>query len=183
MVKDFMKICSVVFVVAFLTGCASGGIRARSYVDVRERVDQNREGNQGYLMGSAPVEQKEHRKTRKVYVLEFTKELPKDQQVPSENIQPSTSTEESSYEEPYLREEPRSRIELPRFEEDETEFFQASAGSMTEYTVEKGDTLQKVSKKVYGSYSKWTKIFDANKDVLKDPNQIKPGMVLKIPQE
>ncbi|MBF0618913.1 MAG: LysM peptidoglycan-binding domain-containing protein [Candidatus Omnitrophica bacterium] len=49
------------------------------------------------------------------------------------------------------------------------------------YTVQKDDTLQKISKKLYGSFSKWTKIYDANKDVIKDPNFVKPGVVLKVP--
>lgn len=49
------------------------------------------------------------------------------------------------------------------------------------YTVQKDDTLQKIAKKVYGSYSKWTKIYDANRDVIKDPNFLKPGKVLTIP--
>ncbi|MBF0595345.1 MAG: LysM peptidoglycan-binding domain-containing protein, partial [Candidatus Omnitrophica bacterium] len=56
-----------------------------------------------------------------------------------------------------------------------------AADKPVEYKVEKDDTLQKISKKVYGSYSKWTKIYDANKDVIKDPNRLKPGITLKIP--
>jgi nucleoid-associated protein YgaU len=57
----------------------------------------------------------------------------------------------------------------------------ARAQSFQEYTVEKGDTLQKISKKFYDSYSKWPGIYEANKDVIADPNNIKPGIVLQIP--
>ncbi len=50
------------------------------------------------------------------------------------------------------------------------------------YVVQKGDTLQKISDKVYGTTKVWKKIFDANKDVLGDSNKIKPGQELVIPE-
>lgn len=53
--------------------------------------------------------------------------------------------------------------------------------AMKTYTVVKGDTLSAIAKKLYGHASEYMKIFDANKDVLKDPNKIFPGQVLKIP--
>jgi nucleoid-associated protein YgaU len=49
------------------------------------------------------------------------------------------------------------------------------------YTVEKGDTLSKIAKHHYGDANKWRKIFDANTDILKNPDRIFPGQVLKIP--
>jgi nucleoid-associated protein YgaU len=49
------------------------------------------------------------------------------------------------------------------------------------YTVQSGDTLSKISKQFYGDANSYMRIFDANKDQLKDPNVIKPGQVLKIP--
>ncbi|NIF17254.1 peptidoglycan-binding protein LysM [Pantoea sp. Cy-639] len=49
-------------------------------------------------------------------------------------------------------------------------------------TVEKGDTLSAISKKVYGDANKYNKIFEANKPMLKDPNKIYPGQVLRIPE-
>jgi nucleoid-associated protein YgaU len=57
----------------------------------------------------------------------------------------------------------------------------AANGTAEQYVVQKDDTLQKISKKLYGSYSKWTVIYDENRDVIKDPNFLKPGKVLKIP--
>ncbi|OGX17785.1 MAG: hypothetical protein A3K83_06695 [Omnitrophica WOR_2 bacterium RBG_13_44_8b] len=56
-----------------------------------------------------------------------------------------------------------------------------SAGTFVKYTVQKGDTLQKISQKTFGTTKKWMKIYDANRDVLKGPNQIYPGQVIKIP--
>lgn len=49
------------------------------------------------------------------------------------------------------------------------------------YTVKAGDTLSKISKQFYGDANRYQKIFEANRDQLKDPDTIKPGQVLKIP--
>ncbi|MBF8669249.1 peptidoglycan-binding protein LysM [Pseudomonas putida] len=48
-------------------------------------------------------------------------------------------------------------------------------------TVEKGDTLSAISKKAYGDPNKYQKIFEANKPMLKHPDKIYPGQVLRIP--
>jgi nucleoid-associated protein YgaU len=44
-----------------------------------------------------------------------------------------------------------------------------------------GDTLSKISKRYYGDASLYMKIFEANRNVLKDPNLIKVGQKLRIP--
>ena len=49
------------------------------------------------------------------------------------------------------------------------------------WTVKSGDSLSKIAKRAYDDGNKYMKIFEANKDVLKDPNAIKPGQKLKIP--
>ncbi|HET7294413.1 MAG TPA: LysM peptidoglycan-binding domain-containing protein [Vicinamibacteria bacterium] len=49
------------------------------------------------------------------------------------------------------------------------------------WVVQAGDSLSKVAKRCYDDGNKYMKIFEANKDILKDPNQIKPGQKLKIP--
>ncbi len=49
------------------------------------------------------------------------------------------------------------------------------------YTVKKGDYLSKIAKEVYGDASKYNVIFEANKPMLKDPDLIYPGQVLRIP--
>jgi nucleoid-associated protein YgaU len=51
------------------------------------------------------------------------------------------------------------------------------------YTVQKGDTLSKISKQFYGDANKYMKIFDANKPMLSDPNKIYPGQNLRIPPQ
>ncbi|MGA7616501.1 MAG: LysM peptidoglycan-binding domain-containing protein [Thermoanaerobaculia bacterium] len=49
------------------------------------------------------------------------------------------------------------------------------------HEVVKGDTLSAIAKKYYGNAGKYTKIFEANRDILDDPDRIKVGQKLKIP--
>ena len=49
------------------------------------------------------------------------------------------------------------------------------------YTVVKGDTLSGIAKKEYGNANQYMKIFEANKPMLKDPDKIYPGQLLRIP--
>jgi nucleoid-associated protein YgaU len=49
------------------------------------------------------------------------------------------------------------------------------------YTVKSGDTLSRIAKDQLGDANAYTKIFEANRDQLSDPDKIKPGQVLKIP--
>ena len=51
------------------------------------------------------------------------------------------------------------------------------------YTVKSGDTLSKISKEMYGDANKYNQIFEANKPMLKDPDKIYPGQVLRIPAD
>ena len=52
---------------------------------------------------------------------------------------------------------------------------------MKTYTVQSGDTLSEIAKRELGSANKYMEIFNANRDLLNDPNKIQPGQVLKIP--
>ena len=56
----------------------------------------------------------------------------------------------------------------------------AAAAGRT-YTVKAGDTLSAIAKAQLGSASEYMKIFEANRDQLSDPDEIKPGQVLNIP--
>jgi nucleoid-associated protein YgaU len=51
------------------------------------------------------------------------------------------------------------------------------------YVVRKGDTLSAIAQKHYGKASKYMKIFEANRPMLKDPDKIYPGQSLRIPPE
>ena len=49
------------------------------------------------------------------------------------------------------------------------------------YVVKPGDSLSKIAQQVYGDLNRWTEIFEANKDQIKDPNVISAGMKLRLP--
>lgn len=63
---------------------------------------------------------------------------------------------------------------------------QATTGTQqpqtTTYTVQSGDTLSAIAKRFLGNANDYMEIFNANRDQLSDPDKIKPGQVLKIPQ-
>lgn len=49
------------------------------------------------------------------------------------------------------------------------------------HEVKKGDTLSKIAQQYYGDASLYMKIFEANQDILTNPNLIKVGQKLRIP--
>jgi nucleoid-associated protein YgaU len=49
------------------------------------------------------------------------------------------------------------------------------------HTVVSGDTLSKIAKQHLGDANAWPRIFEANRDVLDNPDRIFPGQVLRIP--
>ncbi len=49
------------------------------------------------------------------------------------------------------------------------------------YEVKPGDSLSRIAKAEYGNANEWNRIYEANKDILKDPDKIYPGQKLKIP--
>lgn len=69
--------------------------------------------------------------------------------------------------------------------EDKPDFSNVQSGSSSTatriYEVQSGDSLSKIAKAEYGNANEWTRIFEANKDILKDPNKIFPGQKLRIP--
>ena len=56
-------------------------------------------------------------------------------------------------------------------------------GNAKTYTVAAGDSLSKIAKQQYGNASHWRKIFEANRDQISNPDLIRPGQVLKIPND
>jgi nucleoid-associated protein YgaU len=55
------------------------------------------------------------------------------------------------------------------------------AAQVKTYEVQPGDSLSKIAKRVYGNANDWPKIFEANRDQIKNPDLIHPGQKLKLP--
>jgi len=51
------------------------------------------------------------------------------------------------------------------------------------YEVKSGDTLSGIAESMYGDANKYPQIFEANKPMLSDPDEIYPGQKLVIPAE
>jgi LysM repeat protein len=50
------------------------------------------------------------------------------------------------------------------------------------YVVVSGDNLSRIAKQLYGDANKWRAIYEANRSVIKNPDLIYPGQVLRIPE-
>jgi nucleoid-associated protein YgaU len=58
-----------------------------------------------------------------------------------------------------------------------------TTGNTTDtYVVVSGDSLSKIAKRQYGDMNQWRRIYEANRDQIKDPDLIHPGQKLKIPR-
>ena len=56
-----------------------------------------------------------------------------------------------------------------------------AAQTQRDYTIQSGDSLSKIAREFYGNANDWQKIYQANKDKIKDPNMIYPGQKIIIP--
>lgn len=186
------RFLTVGFLALTAVGCQSlKGVETRGYVMNQQRVDQQLEGNAGYIFGTPQFTPPE-KETRKVFVVEVSKEA----EVPDVLMRTETETvtEETVAAEPppaprqvreVAEEEP---LRLPSFddprlavEEPRPQAPVSIPKNTVEYTVQKSDTLQKISKQFYDTYRKWPQIYEANRDRMSDPNKLKEGMVLRIP--
>jgi nucleoid-associated protein YgaU len=50
------------------------------------------------------------------------------------------------------------------------------------YTIQSGDSLSKIAKRYYGDAMKWPDLFEANKEVIKNPDLIYPGQTIRVPK-
>lgn len=171
-----MKYCLLILSFVFLlTGCV-----VRTYPVTKDRVDQNLGvGNRGYLKGEVPAgEVKERKTTRTSQIVEVElyppirfEKMPKPKPIETKPIGPVEKTQDQQVwgNRGYI-----TQSETPEIVEPTT---------LEKYTVQKKDTLQKISQKFYGTSKKWNKIYEANKDILRGPNKIYPGQVINIPVE
>jgi len=188
----------------FVSGCV-----IRTYTAQMDRVDQELYGNRGVIMGTPPSaeETAQVRKTREIYNIEI--ELPsgyrtnqemKDKELYGNRgyVQGRMTPEK----EVYVSEKGEERIStaatrisagLGAAGMPQIVYSEPSAGTQTEtitsgsgsqgryYIVQKGDTLQIISKKFFGTTKKWKAIYNANRHILKSADRIRPGQKLVIP--
>ena len=57
----------------------------------------------------------------------------------------------------------------------------SGSSSSKTYVVVNGDSLSKIAKREYGDAQQWHRIYEANRDIIKDPDLIYPGQQLKVP--
>lgn len=158
--------------IVLLAACFLASCTMRTYVQDRGRVDQEMSGNAGCLQGTCPeVDRGDLKQTRKTYVLEIV--------TGPKKIEAAKSTEPAVTEEVVEEEE----IYVSRGGDEAIVVAEETVVTYTDYKIEEGDTLQKISKKFYGTYSRWNEIYQANKDVLTSPDRIKPGKVIRVPQK
>jgi len=178
MLRKLSKGLFLILILFFLSACSVPKVSTRFYIEDIPRVVQEMNGNAGYLTGKPkePIEPP-LKKTRKIYILEFSKELdqaPRDEELYGMDL--SREIERSNYELPQRTKRvdipTTQKISLPSFEDgdDLADVIEpnSTGGSFREYKVAEKDTLQKISKKFYDSYSKWHKIYEANKSLIKD---------------
>jgi nucleoid-associated protein YgaU len=56
-----------------------------------------------------------------------------------------------------------------------------TSGEPRTYVVKSGDSLSKIAKVMYNDAKQWKKIYEANKDQIKNPDLIRPGQKFIIP--
>lgn len=150
----------------------ASGCTVRTYPLIRDRVDQDLSGgNRGFLMGT-PAAGAPRKTTRTTHAVEMEMGAPLKFERRSAMYEtqsaPAAPTDEGSGA-PEISEAPvPETVETPheRFED---------------YKVQKGDTLQKISDKFFGTTKRWYTIYQANKDTLKTPDRIYPGRTIRIP--
>jgi NitT/TauT family transport system substrate-binding protein len=102
--------------------------------------------------------------------------IAKEKAAPAESKTKVTAAEEKS--KPLAKQEPTptERAAAPSLAK-------SSQPTAQEYTVKAGDTLSKLAERFYNSMSKWERIYQANKDSVKNPHYIYIGQKLMIPSD
>jgi nucleoid-associated protein YgaU len=177
----------------------------RTYTVEMDRVDQEIKGNRGVIFGTPPEisDTDEVRKTRTIYNVEI--ELPSGyrttQEIEDKELYGNRgyiTGKMSPEKEVYITEDGEKKMPSSKFgaglrssRMPQIVYSESSSGAGIDaagmsqkeyYVVQKGDTLQKISQKFFGTTQKWKKIYNANKSVLKSPDRIRPGQKLVIPK-
>lgn len=172
-----MKKAFAFFLMANILVLFAGCCSVNTKLIERERVDQQMSGNRGYLMGTPPP-LGERRPTKKYYETQI--EINPIGGHKTERKDEKTTANVTSINKPMQN---VTSVNKPMQEEetDITEIEITEEEEYSTYKVQKNETLQKISLKLFGTTKKWENIYEANKDTLKSPDKICPGMVIKIP--
>ncbi|MDO8603354.1 MAG: LysM peptidoglycan-binding domain-containing protein [Candidatus Omnitrophota bacterium] len=193
-------LCCILLVMFIFSGCVM-----RTYTTEMERVDQEIYGNRGVIFGTPPAveETTQAVRTRTIYNVEV--EVPSIYKPYTEKkaaiddkelygnrgyLQGKVSPEK----EVYVSKGKEEKVPLttrfgggigaarmPQIVYMEPASSSGNDASKEYYVVQKGDTLQKISQKFFGTTQKWAGIYEANKHILKSPDRIRPGQKIIIP--
>ena len=161
----FARVGVCALALGLVAGCHTA---TRTINEPRVDFDLPSGGNRGYLVGTPPPERLDRNATREMVETEF--EIPATGKATGTPPSEAESSEASSTSEETGYTAPEETAEV--------------ATSFDSYVVEKGDTLWSIAAKpeIYGDATKWRRIFNANKALLKSPDRIKAGMKLQIPR-
>ena len=168
--KRFKALFICLLTLVFLAGCT-----VRTYTVTKERPDQNLvQGNRGYIGGSAPAVDPDRKTTKEQKVVEIEWRTPiKFERLknPQENAA-SVSDELIGYEAPAASYTDQDVVK---------DSSDAVTSDTRTYKVEKNDTLQKISQKLFGTTKRWNEIYKLNKDKLKSPDKLYSGQTILVP--
>lgn len=173
-----MKLQSVVPVFLSVSVFMLSGCLVRSYTVTRDRVDQELPGNRGYLTGTKSTTGTPRPKTRTIRVVEVELHSPIKFERAPKKAPPAPASVASPHSDSEVI---GNRGYLTQ--SSSPEITDATLPQYDSYTVQKGDTLQKISRQLYGTTKKWYSLYELNKDVLKGPDKLYPGQVIRIPAD
>lgn len=165
---------------------AVGCTRITTQIVEKPRVDQQITGNQGVLVGKAePVPPR--KETRQI--LEINVELPTMAELNPwrEPGEPGISSAQEvatvvAVSKPQPTVLPISpALELVKDAVPQPKLAATPVPAASTYTVQAGDTLDKIAASFYGDSKQWQRIFEANREMLQSPNRIYKGQSLVIP--
>ena len=200
--KRFWFLLMVAVITTFLAGC----VTVRKVV--RERVDQDIAGNQGYLTGSSDVSQ-EPRSVDREYI-DIRVEVPTWDELTSPAVRHEDDKSKAavttkdvpsgnkgyvsgrSKVDPYASKKQPKTTAVYEYDDCEIDIYDDQGDvfiyeeevvkpAYQEYTVKQSETLSHIAKAFYNKASKWTVIYEANSDKIKDPSRVKAGTKLRIP--
>jgi nucleoid-associated protein YgaU len=162
---------------------------------VRERVDQDVSGNQGYLVGSSENTLEKARPVDREY-LDIRVEVPTWKEVTAPAVRYDAPEGNKGYiagrKKIDDKKQPKA-VTVYEYDDYEVDVYDDDGDIFAyeeieakpvyqEYTVKQGETLSHIAKAFYNKASKWTVIYEANSDKIKDPAKVKAGTKLRIPE-